>query len=177
VTAESDLARDGTKERGRGRRLHADLLDAAGQAIIATDVTGAVIFWNRAAQELYGWSSADAIGRDICELITVEETGGERASTLLRLEHGENWSCGYWANHRDGTRFPVYVTHSPVFGRDGQLVAVIGVSVDVTQRRAGEDARRQLAAIVEGSGDAIFGALTSEEYCRILGPDRHSGPY
>ena len=141
-------------------RFHADLLDAAGQAIIATDVTGAVILWNRAAQGLYGWSSADAIGRDICELITPEETAGEREATLERLERGQSWSCSYWANHSDGTRFPVYVTHSPVFGRDGQLVAVIGVSLDVTERRAGEDARRQLAAIVEGSGDAIFGATT-----------------
>src|SRR5580765_4739442 len=138
--------------------IQAELLDAPGQAIIATDLAGSVIYWNRAAQALYGWSGADAIGQDICELITAEENGQERDATLERLERGQNWSCSYLANHRDGTRFPVHVTHSPVFGRDGELVAVIGVSADVTERLAGEHARRQLAAIVEGSGDAIFGA-------------------
>ena len=69
---------------------------------------------------------------------------------------GRRWTGDYDVIRRDGTTFSVFVTNTPVFGRDGRLVAVIGSSVDVTERKMGEEARRQLAAIVESSGDAIF---------------------
>ena len=49
------------------------------------------------------------------------------------------------------------VTNTPVFDKDGKLVAVIGSSIDVTERKTAEAAARRLAAIVDGSGDAIFG--------------------
>jgi PAS domain S-box-containing protein len=45
----------------RYNRFHARLLDAVGQAIIAADPQGKVIYWNRAAQELYGWSAEEAM--------------------------------------------------------------------------------------------------------------------
>jgi diguanylate cyclase (GGDEF)-like protein/PAS domain S-box-containing protein len=136
--------------------FQADLLAAAGQAMVASDLAGVVVYWNRAAQELYGWSADDAIGRRISDLIGAEETRAEGDAILEGLHRGESWSGDLWVKHRDGTRFPVYVTDSPVFDHDAQLVAIIAVSVDLTERLAGEEARRQLVAIVDGSGDAIF---------------------
>ena len=44
-------------------RFQAELLAAAGQAIVAVDMNRSVIYWNRAAEEMYGWSAAEAIGR------------------------------------------------------------------------------------------------------------------
>src|SRR5260221_2871919 len=44
------------------------LLDAAGQAIIATDLDGAIIYWNRFAETLYGWSTPDVMGRNIVDV-------------------------------------------------------------------------------------------------------------
>src|ERR1041385_3258112 len=40
-------------------RLHANLLDAVPAALIATDVSGQIIYWNRVAEELYGWSGSE----------------------------------------------------------------------------------------------------------------------
>ena len=54
----------------------------------------------------------------------------------------------------------MHVTNKPVFDEDGRLVAVIAVSLDTTERRKAEQARQQLSAIVDGSGDAIFSATT-----------------
>ena len=136
--------------------FQADLLAAAGQAMIASDLAGVVLYWNRAAQELYGWSADDAIGRTVGDLIDREDTTAERSAILEGLHRGESWSGDVWVKHRDGTRFAVHLAESPVVDEDGQLVAIIAVSADVTERLAGEEARRQLVAIVEGSGDAIF---------------------
>ena len=78
-------------------------------------------------------------------------------ATILR---GEAWSGEYEVTRRDGTTLAVHVTNTPFIDLDGKLIAVIGSSIDITERRAGEQARRQLASIVDGSGDAIFGSTT-----------------
>ena len=55
-------------------RFQRRLLDAVGQAIIATDLQGRIIYWNRAAEELYGWSIEEVMGRPIVEVTPSEET-------------------------------------------------------------------------------------------------------
>jgi len=147
---------------GSSRRLVGEaVLDAVSQAILATDPAGIIMYWNAAAERLYGWPRSDAVGRSSRALICPEQTAAEAEANRESIRRGESWSGGYWVTRGDGTRVPVYVTDTPVLDRDGGLVAVIRASVDVTERRAGEDARRQLVAIVEGSGDAIFGTTTN----------------
>lgn len=145
------------KEAERAVRFQADLLAAVGQAVIATDPEGVVVYWNRAAEDLYGWSAVDAIGRGVGELISTGETIERGEAILDGLRRGQSWSGQYWVKKRDGTRFPVAVTDSPVFDKDGVLEAIIAVSADATERRAADVLRRQHLAIVDGSGDAIFG--------------------
>ncbi|MGD0379233.1 MAG: EAL domain-containing protein [Acidimicrobiales bacterium] len=147
-----------TKAAERALRFQADILAAVDQAIIATDAAGVVIYWNRAAEQLYGWSGADAIGQRSHDLFSSEETEDQARAILQAMRRGRFWSGDYWVRHRDGSRFPVYVSNTPVFDDGGRLTAVIGVSVDLTERRTAEDTRRELSAIVEGSGDAIFGS-------------------
>ena len=45
--------------------FQAMLLEAVGQSVIATDLEGNVLYWNRAAEEIYGWSSEEALGRSL----------------------------------------------------------------------------------------------------------------
>lgn len=52
--------------------FHARLLDAVVQAVIATDPQGKIIYWNRAAEKLYGWSAKEIMGRPIVEAIVSE---------------------------------------------------------------------------------------------------------
>ena len=47
----------GPKRAQEQIRFQRRLLDAVGQAIIATDLQGKIIYWNRAAKELYGWTT------------------------------------------------------------------------------------------------------------------------
>ena len=64
---------DGT-EAEKAVRLQAQLLDAVGQAVIAADLAGVVVYWNRTAEQMYGWSKFDAVGRRLGDLISTEET-------------------------------------------------------------------------------------------------------
>ncbi len=138
------------------RRFQAELLAAVGQAIVAVDLERTVIYWNKAAEEMYGWSAAEAIGRKSVDMIPRSETP-ERAAQMLELMlQGKSWSGEYEVTRRDGTPLAVHVTNTPVLGKAGNLTAVIASSIDMTERKEGEEARWRLASIVDGSGDAIF---------------------
>jgi PAS domain-containing protein len=63
-------------------RFQADLLAAVGQAVIATDRQGKIVYWNRAAQDLYGWSAGEAMGRSGIEA-TAPEDLWERADEIM----------------------------------------------------------------------------------------------
>ncbi len=145
---------------GDAIRFQADLLAAVGQAVVASDPAGRVTYWNTAAERLYGWPATEAMGRSLNDLIGARETTEQGDAILAELRRGKCWSGDFFVQDRGGRRFPVYVTDTPVFDRQGRLTAIIGVSVDITESREAERSRRQLVAIVEGSGDAIFGTAT-----------------
>ncbi len=105
-------------------------LEALGQAVITTDPAGVVLFWNPAAEELYGWTAQEAIGRNIAEL-SVPEVGQEVAAEIMAaLRDGVPWSGGFPVRRKDGTLFPALVTDSGIY-RDGNLVGIIGVSINL----------------------------------------------
>lgn len=107
-----------------------EILDAQGQAVIVTDVTGAVVFWNAAAEDLYGWTAAEARGRPIQEL-TVPDLSRETADDIMAaLRDGVPWSGGFPVRHKDGSIFPALVTDTGIY-RDGTLVGVVGVSTNL----------------------------------------------
>ena len=72
--------------------FQANLLGAVGSAVIATDLNGIVLYWNPAAEKLYGWSSSDALGRNIVEVAlctSIAGTGGGNHEISLRAgNHG-----------------------------------------------------------------------------------------
>jgi PAS domain S-box-containing protein len=138
---------DVTAQRKAVERIEfqAHMLEAVGQAVVATDREGHVIYWNRAAEELYGWSATEALGRLLLELTLTEEQGRLAAEVVERLERGESWSGEFQVRHRDGTVFPVFATGSPIQGRDGEYAGFIGISSDLRERRALEDQLRQAA--------------------------------
>ncbi len=146
-----------TKRLEAELRFQAELLGAVGHAIVAVDTDRRIIYWNTAAEEMYGWSAVEAVGRTSVEVLPRVESPDVEREIADAMRRGETWSGDYEIERRDGTRLAVLVTNRPMFGPDGRVVAVIGSSIDVTQRKAGEDAAQQLSAIVEGSGDAIFG--------------------
>ena len=111
--------------------IDADLqLASLGQAVITTDPDGVVIYWNPAAEELYGWTAEEAVGRDIATL-SVPDLSQEVAADVTRaLREGGAWSGGFPVRRKDGTLFPALVTDSGIY-RDGVLVGIVGVSTNL----------------------------------------------
>ena len=124
-----------SKKISEKNRLQARLLNAVGQAIIATDLEGNITYWNRAAEQLYGWQESEVLGRNIVD-VTPAETAQEQAMNIMdRLAEGEGWSGEFLAKRRDGAIFPAIVTNSPIVDDKGEIIGVIGVSTDITEQK------------------------------------------
>ncbi|MBK8615638.1 MAG: PAS domain S-box protein [Anaerolineales bacterium] len=126
--------------------FQAGLLEAVGQAVIATDLAGTVIYFNRAAEALYGWPVAEALGRNILEINVPALSQAEAVEIMQQLNAGKTWSGEFLVQRRDGTVFPAHVSDSPVVDEAGQLIAIIGISSDISERKHAE---AQIRAITE----------------------------
>lgn len=107
-----------------------ELLDALGHAVIATDMHGTVLFWNGAAERMYGWPAPEAVGRDITE-VTVPELSQKAATEIMAaLREGRPWSGGFPVRRRSGEVLHALVTDSGVY-RGGELIGIVGASLNL----------------------------------------------
>ena len=118
--------------------LQASLLNNVGQAVIATDLTGVVIYWNSAAEKIYGWSPAEAIGQNIVMLTPAMQSGKQAVDIMKKLSAGKTWSGEFDVKRKDGSVFPAFVTDTPIVDSNGKLSGIIGISSDITERKHSE---------------------------------------
>ncbi|HSL01059.1 MAG TPA: PAS domain S-box protein [Rubrobacteraceae bacterium] len=141
-------------------RFQAQLLGAVGEAVIALDMEGKVVYWNRAAEELYGWSSQETRGRILREMAIPESLRERAENVAAQLRDGRNWTGEFVVRRRDGTTFPVEGTNTPVFDENGEQLGVVGVLRDVTERKEAEEALRrseaEIFSVLESITDAFF---------------------
>jgi PAS domain S-box-containing protein len=124
-------------------------------AIITETLDGTIETWNRAAERLFGYPAAEAIGNPIELIVPPEIRAAEENSSLRALR-------GQAASHfetiglsRDGRRVPVSVSLSTIVDPEGQLIGTARIVRDITVRKALEREALRLAAIVDSSEDAI----------------------
>jgi diguanylate cyclase (GGDEF)-like protein/PAS domain S-box-containing protein len=125
-----------TDDKERQLRFQARLLDTVGQSVIATDLEGRVIYWNKAAEELYGWSAGEALGCKLRDLTLIEGLLEKVEEIDSELRAGRTWSGEVLLRRKDGSHVPVFGTATPIFDDRGNLEGMIGVSADISERRA-----------------------------------------
>ena len=145
--AEEDLrrARDELAEAVVKRTEQASLLDLTHDTIFVRDMNDVITYWNHGAQELFGWTSAQAIGKAAHELLeTVYPVPFEEINAEL-LRTGR-WEGELRKTKADGTR--VVVAARWALRRDelGQPVSVLATNNDITEQKRREERIRQLNA-------------------------------
>jgi len=111
----------------------AELLDKAKDAILVRDLEGRVEYWNKGAERLYGWSSAEAVGRDVLTLI-YRDTGLFEAA-LRRLLQAGQWSGELVQFARDGRQILVEGSWTLIRDEQGHPRSVLVINSDVTARK------------------------------------------
>ncbi len=114
-------------------------------AIGAVGLDGTVMSWNAAAEEMYGFSAAEAIGGKIENLTVPRELRGELRHWGRRLARGETIETETRRLRRDGTEVIVFLRGLPVRGDSGEVIAAVWIARDITDRRRREEGERQEA--------------------------------
>jgi len=112
------------------------VLDALPRAIVVTDPGGRILLWNRAAEALYGWPVAEAVGRSVYDVIVPigARSAGERI--VREVVDDGVWSGEFTVLGRDGRSMQVWVTNRAIHDAAGAVIAILGASEDVTEQRS-----------------------------------------
>src|SRR5204863_8135635 len=113
-------------------RFQAKLLDAVGQAVVASDSQGKVLYFNEAAEVLFGMPADHALGQLGHDLITSLATAEEASAISQSMSAGRTWSGYFRLQRHDGLELTLFVTNTPVLDDGGQLASVISAASDVT---------------------------------------------
>jgi diguanylate cyclase (GGDEF)-like protein/PAS domain S-box-containing protein len=150
VDQDEDARRRGDRRRRAALEAVAglvpEILDALGPAVLVLAPDGTVLSLNRAAEDLYLWPAEDAIGRDAGEILVRADHRDEAAAAMSMVDRDGRWSGEFHTLRRDGTEVPVHVTVTVLLDEAGEVVARVGVSVDVSERRAADERLRMLLA-------------------------------
>lgn len=121
------------KETELRLREQATLIDQASDAIIVRSLDNRVLFWNRRAEEMYGWSAAEVGGRLVSELLYDDPTPLTEATARL-LEQGV-WSGELEQRARDGSKLTVLARWTVLRSPSGEPISILGINADITERK------------------------------------------
>jgi PAS domain S-box-containing protein len=126
-------------------RRQAGLLDLTHDSIIARTLDDTITFWNRGAQELYGWTRAEALGKRAHQLLatTFPIPAAEINADLLR---NGRWEGELVNKNRDGTQVVVASRWSLQADRGGAADTVLETHNDITESRRTQESLQQAQA-------------------------------
>ena len=138
----------------------AAVVDSSDDAIISKDLNGIINAWNRGAENVFGYSAAEAMGRPMLMLFPPDRVK-EESDILARIRRGESVEHFETVRVRkDGESIDVSVTISPIRGRDGIVVGASKIARDITQRKLAEEALQEseerFRTLIEQASDAFY---------------------
>ncbi|HEY6045072.1 MAG TPA: PAS domain S-box protein, partial [Pyrinomonadaceae bacterium] len=153
-------------------RHFAAIVETTDDAVVSKDLNGVITSWNRAAERLFGYQAEEVIGKPVSILIPPERID-EEPGILARLRRGER--IDHYETVRikkDGRRFHVSLTVSPIKTADGKIIGASKIARDISDQKrsqeeiaallASERAARQEAEIANRSKDEFLAVLSHE---------------
>jgi PAS domain S-box-containing protein len=129
------MSRDITEGKRAAERIReqAALLDQANDAIYVTTLDCTILYWNRAAEQIYGWSAAEAVGRKTSELISAGRP--EVADLLAAVLRKGDWSGERQQMTRAGGLVAILGRLTLLRDDQGQPRSILAINTDITAKK------------------------------------------
>jgi PAS domain S-box-containing protein len=155
-TAELDVANQKLSQEAARARAHAEWLDGANDAIFVGGSDERITYWNKGCEHLYGWTSAEAVGKSAHELLHTDFPVALGEIVRQCLQGG--WEGELIHTKRDGSKVTVTSRWTPLKDVHGDLTGWLEINRDITDRKAAEAARALSAELMK---------IKDEEHRRI----------
>lgn len=133
------------------------ILDSSAYSIIATEYSGKISIFNRAAERMLGYKAEEMINKHTPEVFHDKEEMAKRAQELSvptgfdvfveLAKQGKNEEREWTYINKDGSRFPVMLSVNPVKDVHGILLGFVGIAYDLTQYKIAEKMKNELISI------------------------------
>ena len=140
-------------------------LNSIGDAVIATNAMGRITLLNPVAEQLTGWTQAEAVGRPVAEIFHIINQETRHPATIPVAETLAQGTIQGLANHtlliaRDGSERAIADSCAPIRDSDGHVVGAVLVFRDVTEEYAAQqalcDSSELIQAVLNTVGDGII---------------------
>ncbi len=124
-------------------KILSQALTSISDSVYVTDVNNEIIFVNKSFTVTYGYTEDEIIGKNFDILWEHDHDQGNMLDTFSTSEI-EFWIDEFFHIKKDGSRFPVSLSQSPVFDDSGSLVGIVWVARDITEKKRAEKEKEKL---------------------------------
>ena len=117
------------------------MLDKVGQAVIASKLDNTAMYWNHAAEKMYGWTADEVLGKNIFEIMPFTATPNILEQIATSLRSGNSWSGEMSVRHHNGYLIPVLYTIAPLKDSSGKTTGWVSIAADITERKKAQQER------------------------------------
>lgn len=151
------------------------IVESTHDGIIGKTLDGTITSWNKGAEEIFGYSTKDVIGKKLIDLIVPEHLHKEEDSILLKINNGEEIKQFVTTRiTKSGKIIDVLVNVSPIFNKEGKVVSASKTVRDITEIKAAErkiiELNYTLETRVNERTRELENILSAATKCRLLLP-------
>jgi PAS domain S-box-containing protein len=114
------------------------LLSRAREAIFGIDAKYTITYWNKGAEDVFGWSKEEAIGKNSGELLQTKIDGSSRTEQVNKLLSVGQWHGEAQYLKKDSSFILVEVSAATLMGPNGELQGIVTAARDITERKLAE---------------------------------------
>ena len=143
LTDSLSVALQETQDAQEKLRHQAALLENISDAVVTTGLDFVVRTWNRAAQEMYGFTEEAAIGQRMRELTSIQYVDDDEEDVLREFSATGYWQGEVVQRRKDGRFVHVLASVSLIRDSSGNAIGVVAINRDITARKRAEEALRE----------------------------------
>ena len=142
----------------------ADIVESSNDAIGTLSLDGVITGWNKGAEQVYGYSAKEILGKSI-SILELDNCKGKIKQLIEKIKQGEK--IRHYETSRlktDGTTINVSVTRSPIFDQSGKFVAISFIDRDITEKKIAEKLHqeKQMAEVANRAKSDFLANMSHE---------------